>query len=85
MRSAADMENWQRLDDVIMGGQSESNLQAAADNSGAVWQGTLRVEGGGFCGARSRSLSLNLGGFDGIAMRVRGDGQTYKLNLKTVG
>lgn len=85
MRSAEDMEKWQRLDDVIMGGQSNSELRLAEDGTGAVWDGTVRVEGGGFCGARSRSLSLNLGGYDGIAMRVRGDGQTYKLNLKTVG
>ena len=84
MRTADDMEKWQRLDDVIMGGQSDSELRPAADGSGAVWSGTLRVEGGGFCGARSLSLSLNLEGYDGIAMRVRGDGQTYKLNLKTV-
>ena len=49
-----------------------------------MWTGTLRVEGGGFCGARTRRLDLDLTRFDGIALRVRGDGQTYKLNLKTV-
>ena len=84
MRSASDLEKWQRLDDVIMGGQSDSELRAAPDGSGAVWTGTLRVEGGGFCGALTKSLALDLAAFDGISMRVRGDGQTYKLNLKTV-
>ncbi len=49
-----------------------------------MWTGTLRVEGGGFCGTRTRRLDLDLANFDGIALRVRGDGQTYKLNLKTV-
>ena len=49
-----------------------------------MWTGTLRVEGGGFCGARTRRLDLDLANFDGIALRIRGDGQTYKLNLKTV-
>ncbi len=29
------------------------------------------------------SLDLNLGGYDGLALRVRGDGQTFKVNLKT--
>ena len=53
-------------------------------SGGAVWTGTLRVEGGGFCGARTRRLDLDLASFDGIALRVRGDGQTFKLNLKTV-
>ena len=28
-------------------------------------------------------LDLDLQRFDGIALRVKGDGQTYKLNLKT--
>ena len=28
-------------------------------------------------------LNLNLQRFDGISLRVKGDGQTYKLNLKT--
>ena len=41
-------------------------------------------EGGGFCGQRTESQDLNLGSYDGIRLRVRGDGQTYKLNLKTV-
>jgi len=50
-----------------------------------VWTGTLRVEGGGFCGARTRRLDLDLASFDGVSLRVRGDGQTFKLNLKTVG
>ncbi len=32
---------------------------------------------------RFQALDLNLGDFDGIALEVEGDGQTYKLNLKT--
>jgi hypothetical protein len=39
MRSAEDLTLWQRLDDVIMGGQSSSGLEPAADGSGAVWNG----------------------------------------------
>lgn len=31
----------------------------------------------------AQALDLNLGGYDGIALRLVGDGQTYKLNLKT--
>jgi hypothetical protein len=39
MRSVDDLAKWQRLDDVIMGGQSSSVLTPAADGSGAVWTG----------------------------------------------
>ncbi|KAK9814216.1 hypothetical protein WJX72_002437 [[Myrmecia] bisecta] len=83
MRSADDLAKWDRLDDVIMGGQSGSALQPADDGSGAIWTGNLIIEGGGFCGARTKALDLNLEAFDGIYLRVKGDGQTFKLNLKT--
>ncbi len=34
MRSEADMAMWDKLDDVIMGGQSSSGLAAKEDGSG---------------------------------------------------
>jgi hypothetical protein len=67
-----------------MGGQSSSGLAPAADGSGAVWTGDLIVEGGGFCGARTFATTFDLGAYDGISLRVKGDGQTFKLNIKTV-
>eukprot|EP00887_Chlorella_sp_A99_P002649 scaffold6.g2649.t1 len=79
MRSAEDVAKWERLDDVIMGGQSSSGLAPAADGSGAVWTGDLIVEGGGFCGTRSVPLALDLSAYDGIALRVKSDkGQIFK-------
>ncbi|KAK9820647.1 hypothetical protein WJX81_005527 [Elliptochloris bilobata] len=82
MRSAEDLAAWGRLDDVIMGGRSSSGLAPAED--GAVWSGDLITEGGGFCGTRTQgALDLDLGGYDGLALRVCGDGQTFKVNLKT--
>ena len=35
------------------------------------------------CLLRKQALNLNLGNFDGVALEVEGDGQTFKLNLKT--
>lgn len=70
-----------------MGGNSSSGLAPAADGSGAVWRGDLVLEGGGFCGARTRPLGLDLSAYDGLALRVAspgGRGQTFKLNVKTV-
>jgi hypothetical protein len=42
------------------------------------------LQGGGFCGARTRKLDLNLAAYDGLRLRVKGDGQTFKFNIKTV-
>ena len=50
MKTAKETRRWDRLDDVIMGGQSSSGMEASG--SGAVWSGDLILEGGGFCGAR---------------------------------
>lgn len=59
MASDADLAVWERLDDVIMGGQSSSTLSAAGDGSGADFSGDLIIEGGGFCGARTKVLHFH--------------------------
>lgn len=48
-----------------------------------IWSGDLIVEGGGFCGCRRDGLAINLKGYDGLALRVRGDGSRFKMNIKT--
>ena len=57
LKSEQDVSRWERLDDVIMGGQSESGVKQQADGT-AVWEGVLRVEGGGFCGTRIKVCLL---------------------------
>ena len=51
MASGSDVGAWERLDDAIMGGVSESVLEPAGpeggNSSGAVWRGVLRFEGAG--------------------------------------
>jgi hypothetical protein len=42
------------------------------------------LQGGGFCGARTKPLNLDLSNYDGLQMRVKGDGQIFKFNIKTV-
>lgn len=42
------------------------------------------AQGGGFCGTRTNQSPYDLRGFDGICLRVKAQGQRFKLNLKTV-
>jgi hypothetical protein len=42
------------------------------------------VEGGGFCGIASPKLGLDLAEYDGLSLRVRGNGETFKINVKTI-
>ncbi|KAF5834423.1 complex I intermediate-associated protein 30-domain-containing protein [Dunaliella salina] len=69
------------------GGQSSSLWEPAPDHGPHVarWKGDLIVEGGGFCGARTKPLQqTDWSAFDGIALRVKGDGQIFKFNIKTL-
>merc|ERR1719271_300354 len=48
--TSSNLDAWERIDDVIMGGVSSSQL--VADGDAVSFEGTLREEGGGFCGQR---------------------------------
>ncbi|CAI7910792.1 unnamed protein product [Closterium sp. NIES-54] len=82
---------WGALDDVVMGGVSESALQydKAAGEGGlpaALFTGTVSTaNSGGFVSVRTKNLSpsLDLSAYEGLEVRVRGDGQRYKLILRT--
>lgn len=70
---------WYRLDDGVMGGQSES--QHVAEAGGALhFAGTINTNGGGFTSIRA---TIPGGIFskstDSIRIRYRGDGKTYKF------
>lgn len=46
--------NFDRIDDVIMGGMSSSSFRDAEGKDYAIWSGICRTDGGGFCGTRTR-------------------------------
>lgn len=74
---------WGALDDVVMGGVSSSGLRAAAD--GVQFTGVVSTDNsGGFTSVRTRNFEppLNLGGYAGIELDLKGDGQRYKFFLR---
>lgn len=76
---------WHRLDDGVMGGQSETIHQVIADSgeecSALDFAGQINTQGGGFCSIRAPIE----GGLpsDTTAIRISfiGDGKTYKFLL----
>ena len=42
--------SFERIDDAIMGGISQSSLRDVPNQSYASWSGVCRTDGGGFCG-----------------------------------
>lgn len=81
--SPQNVDAWHAIDDRIMGGASQSRADHV-DGSGLRFTGTVSLENnGGFASIRSADAAFDLGGFQGLFLRVRGDGKTYKLSLRT--
>ena len=79
---AGEMARWEVVNDVVMGGLSDGRM-SAADGS-AVFQGDVSLKNyGGFASVRCLPREFDLGGYDGLIVRVRGDGRRYRLRLKT--
>jgi uncharacterized protein YbjT (DUF2867 family) len=75
---------WGAVDDVVMGGVSESGIRLA--DGYALFSGNVSTDNsGGFASVRTRNFepSFNLSNYQGIELRVQGDGQRYKLFLRT--
>lgn len=74
---------WLSVNDGVMGGVSEGRFRVTNDET-LEFFGTLSLENsGGFTSIRSRPADLQLGDYDTVAVRVKGDGRSYSLNLRT--
>ncbi|XP_042398454.1 protein HIGH CHLOROPHYLL FLUORESCENCE PHENOTYPE 173, chloroplastic-like [Zingiber officinale] len=82
---------WGALDDVVMGGVSASEFQVDPNGNEdggptGLFKGVVSTaNNGGFTSIRTKNLSMpeDLSAYDGIEMRVKGDGHRYKLILRT--
>ena len=76
-------ETWGVLDDVVMGGVSESSIRLV-ENTALFTGNVSTANSGGFASVRTRNFDppQNLAGYNGIEMRVKGDGKRYKFILR---
>ena len=73
---------WRSINDGVMGGLSSGGMRI--EDGVAVFSGALSLENnGGFSSIRSSPAVHSLGGKSGLLLRVRGDGRTYGLRLRT--
>ncbi|KAH9621518.1 hypothetical protein KSS87_002325 [Heliosperma pusillum] len=82
---------WGALDDVVMGGVSQSTY--VVDPKGGegggptgIFRGNVSTSNnGGFTSARTKNFSspLDLSAYDGLELRLKGDGHRYKLIIRT--
>lgn len=82
---------WGALDDVVMGGVSESSIQISiADGEDGRATGSFKgfvstANNGGFASIRTKNFSPleDLSAYDGLELRLKGDGHRYKLIIRT--
>ncbi|MBR8826476.1 MAG: CIA30 family protein [Gomphosphaeria aponina SAG 52.96 = DSM 107014] len=73
-------ETWGAVDDVVMGGVSASSIRLV--NNKAIFAGVVSTENnGGFASVRTRNFNppWDLSNYEGIELRVAGDGKRYKF------
>ncbi|KAI7758005.1 hypothetical protein M8C21_018726 [Ambrosia artemisiifolia] len=82
---------WGALDDVVMGGVSESQFRIVPNGGEpggptGLFTGTVSTaNNGGFTSIRTKNFDVaeNLSAYDGLELRLKGDGRRYKLIVRT--
>jgi hypothetical protein len=77
-------QTWGAVDDVVMGGVSSSGMMKTID--GALFTGHVSTDqSGGFVSVRTRNFPepLDLSAYQGLELRLKGDGNRYKFFLRT--
>jgi hypothetical protein len=77
-------QTWGAVDDVVMGGVSESGMIKTIE--GALFTGNVSTEqSGGFVSVRTRNFAepLDLSAYQGLELRLKGDGNRYKFFLRS--
>lgn len=78
-----DRNQWRPINDTVMGGVSASQLETTKEGF-ALFTGTVSLENnGGFASLQSKPSAYDFIGYEGIAIRVKGDGKRYKFSLKS--
>lgn len=72
---------WDAVNDGVMGGRSRGG--PAPDQRALHFSGNLSLENNGGFSSIRHDLDLDLSGFAGLRLRVRGDGRTYQVRLQT--
>lgn len=79
----ANLQNWQVVDDVVMGGRSSGNFSLNNDGHG-VFSGKVSLENnGGFSSVRyDFDEKKSVKGYSKVIITLKGDGKDYQFRIK---
>ncbi len=76
------IQDWEIVDDTVMGGISSSEIKLNADGFG-VFKGKVSLaNNGGFSSVRYQFEKLEVTAYTKINIRVKGDGKDYQFRVK---
>ncbi len=75
-------DGWVNVDDTVMGGVSRSTFGMTKERN-AVFSGNISLDNyGGFASVINEENSYDLSGYEGVELRIKGDGNKYKFYMK---
>lgn len=81
-KGADSAKAWSSVNDDVMGGVSKGGFQIT-DRGTLLFKGILSLENnGGFASIRSTSKPVDISGMKALAIRAKGDGRTYWIELR---
>ena len=76
------LEQWQVVDDVVMGGRSNGTLKLN-DNGDGVFEGDVSIENnGGFSSIQLKLENKNIDGKRAVNLTIKGDGSDFQFRIK---
>ena len=77
-----DIRDWRVVDDVVMGGRSDGNIELTKNGAG-LFYGTVSTENyGGFSSVRHRLSIEGVRNYKNLVIRIKGDGKKYQIRIK---
>lgn len=79
--SNANDPGWYVQNDDVMGGRSSGNVKLTT--SALFFKGITNTNGGGFSSIRTQPVALDLSRYQGLKIKLTGDGRRYNWQLRT--
>lgn len=77
------INNWNIVDDVVMGGRSNGNFQLNSEGHGEFSGEISLKNNGGFSSAQYGFDAIDTSSYSKFLIRVKGDGKTYQFRVKS--